>query len=115
MKTPNILFQNCQELIRLYLTKGDTLNYAKEIKIAKKLLTFYPIEFFRQYSPPTKFYSLSVFLTKPVRKVLEREFSIYNLTKPTIPVKIEDKPVVELEKLENKPIRTIQEFVDQIL
>ena len=113
-KSPNPLFNECKELISLYLTKGDKISWPKEIKIAKKLLASYPIEFFRQYDPLTKFYSLAVFLTKAGKLELKKNFDIYNLTKPCPQVKLEDKPVVQLEQsVTEKTPKTLQEFVDE--
>ena len=108
----NVLFDNCKELIFLYLTTGDTLNYAREIKIAKKLLQQYPIEFFRQYDTHTRFHSLNVFLTKSGKKELETEFALYNLTKPKDGVKLEKESVIDISVNVSKKNKNLLEFVD---
>lgn len=113
----NILFQNCKELINLYLITGDKINWGAQIKMAKKLLSIYSIEFFRQYDPQTKFKSLSVFLTKAGKKELEREYSLFCLTKPATEIILEKNPVIQLEEQNknNKKSKTIQQFVDEII
>lgn len=117
-KKPNILFENCKELISLFLTTGDTFSWPKEISIAKKLLKLWPdILFWRQYDPNSRFHSLSVFLTKPAKIELNKQFTLYNLTKEKEPVKLENEPVINIENIQenNNKNRTLQQFVDNIL
>ena len=105
-------FENCKKLIRLYL-KPEDINYGKEIKIAKKLLKLYPIEFFEAYSPDTTFTSLCAFLTKAGLRELENQFAMFKSAKPAAPVILSDEPQIQLLlPVENKKPKTILEFID---
>lgn len=120
-KITNVVFENCKELIKLYIHTGDKINYPREIKIAKKLLKLIPdILFWRQYDPDRKFHSLSIFLTKECKKHLDKEYNMWkmiNVKQPT--VILESKPVIDLKELninkkQTRP-RNLMEFVDDIL
>lgn len=117
MATKNILFQNCKELINLFLTTGDNFSWPKEIAISKKLLKLWPdILFWKQYDPNSRFHSLSVFLTKAGKKEIQKNYDMWNLTKEKEIIHLEENPVIDLPALEmNKKTRTLQEFVDSVL
>lgn len=117
MTTKNILFNNCKELISLFLTTGDKFSWPKEIAISKKLLKLWPeLDFWRNYDPNTRFHSLSVFLTKSGKKEIQKNYELYLLTKPPAPIILEENPIVILEESKiNKRSKTLQEFVDNIL
>jgi len=105
-------FNNCRKLIKFYL-RQEKINWAKEVKIAKKLLQSYPIDFFESYSPNTSFESLSVFLTKAGERELENQFAIYKNTTPKPPVKLEETAQVEINfEPEIKQPKTILEFIE---
>jgi len=102
-------------LISIYL-KGESISWPKEIKIAKKLLALYPIDFFRQYEVDAQVFSLALFLTPLYKINLEKQFSFYNLTKPKIQATLSDKPLIAVEVSDTKKQpRTLQEFVDSTL
>ena len=104
-------FNNCKKLIGIYL-KGQ-VNYPKEIKIAKKLLKLYPIEFYESYVPNTSFISLSVFLTPAGLRELENQFAMFKSAKPASPVVFSDNPQIELSFVpEEKKPKTILEFIE---
>jgi hypothetical protein len=114
MKKENPVFVNCKKLIQKYISKSDIV-WAREVKIAKKLLSLYPIEFFEQYNPGISIYSLAIFLTPGGKKDLRANFAIYTLTKPKEAVMLQEKPVIELEEVSVKTkSRTLQEFVDSM-
>ncbi len=116
MKTQNLLFEQCKELISLYLKEKD-INWPKEIELAKKLLTYLPsIDFWRQYKPSFYVPSLCVFLTNYGKKETVKDYNIFCLTNPKNEIILEEDPVVNV-KLENKTpkIRTLEEFVDNVL
>jgi hypothetical protein len=115
MKKANPLFEQSKKLISLYLTKEDNISWPREIKIAKKLLEKYPIEFWQQYVPESKIYSLAAFLTPAAKREIEREHNLFLLTKENKPIILEDKPVVKIayeEEKFKKPARSLIEFID---
>lgn len=119
MKPSNVLFNNCKELMRLYLKSGDKPNFPKEIKISKKLLSQFPdMGFWRQYDPQTTFTSLSVFLTKQGQNELKKEYDLYCLVRPEPNPILDDNAHVNVDSEiqgHKKILRTIQEFVDEVL
>jgi len=113
-KLPNLEFQNAKKLISLYL-KGK-FSYPKEVKIAKKLLKDFPVDFWAQYDPGINICSLSIFLTESARRELSKEYSLYLLTKPKEEVILERNPVIQLEEQSktDRKSRTLLEFVDSM-
>ena len=114
----NILFENCKKLISLYLHKGDTFSYPKEISIAKKILKICPdILFWEQYDISQRFHSLSIFLTKTVKKEIDKEYSMWKITRPKESIKLEAAPLINLdfnEKFKKQP-KSLMEFIDERL
>ena len=112
----NLLFDNCKILIQKYISKENII-WPREIKIAKKLLSLYPIEFWLQYSPEIEIYSLSIFLTPSAKKELSKEHSLFCLTKPKEEIILEKMPVIQLEETskKDKKSRSLLEFVDEVL
>ena len=110
----NIEFINCKKLIYLYL-KGN-FNYGKEVKIAKKLLSLYPMEFFESYHPNSEFLSLSVFLTKAGLNELSNQFSLFKLSQPKPETQLEESPQIELNFKDSdvKKPKTLRDFVDGV-
>jgi len=110
-KKVNPLFEQCKELISLFLNDG--FNWGNEIKIAKSLLKKYPIEFWRQYKINQRFFSLSAFLTSRAKAEVDKEYNFYLLSFNKKPIKLEEKPVIEINfKKEKKLARTLIEFLD---
>lgn len=116
-KITNVVFENCKELIKLYIHTNDKFSYPKEIAIAKKLLKLIPdILFWQQYDPDRKFHSLSIFLTPAAKKELSKEYSLFLLTKPREEIRLEKEPVIEIEEIKtNKKNKTLLEFIDNTL
>jgi len=116
MKKVNKEFEDCKTVIEKYIPKEDIV-WPKEIKLAKKLLKKYPIEFWEQYTPPLELYSLAFLLSKDYKKELDKEYNLWQLVKPKENVVLSDKPVIKLEeRLINKTKnKTLLEFVDEVL
>jgi hypothetical protein len=110
----NTLFKDSKELIFLMLGKGD-FHYGKEVKIAKTLLKDFPdINFWRDYDPHTKIYSLSLFLTSKGREEIRKNYDMFLLTRPKDKIILSNVPVVNIPEVENKGARTLMELIDNV-
>lgn len=114
MKKENKSFKECKELINLYL-KNQEISYGKEIKIAKKLLSLYPLEFWEQYHPEIEIYSLTIFLMPAAKREIDKNYNMFLLTKEKEEIKLENEPVIQLdyerEKFRKQP-RNLAEFIN---
>jgi hypothetical protein len=114
IKPKNIEFEHCKELIKLFFKEGVEPNFPKEIRMGKKMLKQYPIDFWRCYSPQKSYYSLAIFISKVMKGEIKRQYNLWLITKPPEKIKLEESPVVEIEGNEKKSL-SLQEFVDSVL
>jgi hypothetical protein len=111
-KPPNPEFEKAKKLIQKYIHKNNIV-WPREIKIAKKLLSQYPFEFWEQYTPEVEIYSLSAFLTATCKKEVDKQHNLWKLMLPKEEIKLEDKPIFVLEESQTKKTKTLLEFVDR--
>jgi len=98
--------------------KNNKIFWAREMKIAGKLLKFYPFEFLVQAKEPffpLKMNSLSYFIGENGKNFLNNEYFEYkkskiDLTAVQQQIKLEEKPIGDNLKIETKP-KTLQEFL----
>ena len=107
------------EIINKFLNK-ETVSWPREMKISKKLLSSYPIEFFRELKNPlkndAKIPSLAWFLSENGKIFLSKEFFEYQKKNTNLEV---DKEEISLSKtkigedfkIEKKPT-TLKEFLE---
>lgn len=124
MKAPRKLSSN-QKLIIKFVKGGsgnkDPRFWARESKIAKKLLAIYPVEFYEHIHQPDNplddnpcLGSLAWFLTENGKRLLNTQFLEYRKTrthlKENVTPVLEDTKIGEDIKLESKP-QSLLEFL----
>lgn len=68
----------CQYIINKYIEEGK-INWPREIKIAQKLIRFYPEQMFWEDLPPlTKLYSLAYFLSGEGINYLKERYMVFS-------------------------------------
>ena len=113
----NIVFNNCKEILGRFLEpKG--INFPREIKISKKLLSIYPFEFWIQCKEPffpLRMKSLAWFLGEEGKSYLTFHYFEYlkastNLTKEVKPVKLEKEKIGQDVEIKKEP-KSLQDFL----
>lgn len=116
----NTKFEYAKFLIRVFLKEGQTINYAKEIKIANKLLSQFPDSRFwaDQQGQFNKLNSLAFFLIKENNLNLIKSYNLFqsdktkklNVNNYTLQENTERN--TEVKKTTSLKPKTILDFLD---
>lgn len=111
-KVPNIVFENCKFLIKKFL-KPNNINYAREVKIAKQLLSLYPETcFWENFTINFELNSLAFFLGEGAKHLREK-YKLVSLDLPQQPIYDENNSNQLLISFSTtKKRETVKEFLN---